>query len=130
MAEEFNCIPKDVISLLEKLYFLAKIKNGNKLNTVVIGIDNPDSWMDSFKRSIQGESRTRTIDYLQTVYDDLVLIIKKYKDNDIIIHKVLDNIGSAISGIENLKSTYQNDPFTLSKLQVLIEIINSCTGRR
>lgn len=130
MAEEFNCIPKDVISLLEKLYFLAKIKNGNKLNTVVIGIDNPDSWMDSFKRSIQGESRTRTIDYLQTVYDDLVAILKKYRDNANIIDKVLDNIGLAISGIENLKSTYQNDPFTLSKLQVLIEIINSCTGRR
>lgn len=114
----------------------------------IIAIEN-DGWMSTIKRYLFSESRRVTVEEIIDIVNsanekvtDLInsrflerdeesrpIFADEYKnvfEGMTLIHKELS---AAVNGVENLKSTYHDDPMIISQLDIIITRMNFMINR-
>jgi hypothetical protein len=120
-------------TIILNLKIIAKIQIGNKLciNEKNIYIDN--TYFQSIYRYIYDNSRSKTIDFLEYLDKELSIKIENILNNsnnpeldlflntrESILVNLNHNIQLSLVGLNNLKDTYDNDQFTKSKIEIII----------
>lgn len=120
-------------TIILNLKIIAKIQIGNKLciNEKNIYIDN--TYFQSIYRYIYDNSRYKTIDFLEYLDKELSIKIENILNNsnnpeldlflntrESILVNLNHNIQLSLVGLNNLKDTYDNDQFTKSKIEIII----------
>lgn len=120
-----NNIYPELQDILQKLSFIAKIKEGQKINVnyrpTIVGTGSwIYSYYESFFRSMHGEGRESTINYLKHVINEAIRLLDYYKHLPQHINYLLVLMKKAKKGIKNLRVTYYNDNHVVSQLDILI----------
>jgi len=118
-----NSIPVSLQSLMADLDFLSQIKRNMKpcCNDRVL-VDS-ESWSGAFYRFFKGESRLNVITKIEQIVHNAIEAIenKKFQEH---LTLTINSLNSALSGLENLLYTYQNDPNMKARLNVQIKNVN------
>lgn len=126
MSNITNIFP-ELQQVLQKLSFIGKIKEGQRLNVnyrpAIVG---GNSWLysfyESFIRSMNGEGRESTIAYLKELMSETLHLLEKYQTMQQLCYltHILEMLKEAKQGIKNLKITYYADPLVVSQLDVIL----------
>jgi hypothetical protein len=151
--------PISLENILTNLKILANIKPSDKLtnNGNLLIIDQPE-YTQFIKRWWNNDSRTNTLDSIETLIDKTFVTIDKIYNSeiqsttDINVHnnyyykrtmpenyfktdnsqqlQILSNeLSNAIKGLQNLKLTYNGDISICSKIDIIIDKITLRTGK-
>ena len=146
-------------NILTNLKILSNIKPSDKLtnNGDLLIIDQPD-YTQFIKRWWYNDSRTNTLDSIETLIDKTFVAIDKIYNSEILnttdinIHnnyyykrtipenyfktdnsqqlQILSNeLSNAVKGLQNLKLTYNGDISICSKIDIIIDKITLRTGK-
>ena len=109
---------------MDHLDIISKIEEGDKLS-IVDGcpqIMKPSRWR-GLLRFYQGDSRQKTVNYINKLVESSTVKVLEQKCSDDILYGLL----SAKIGIYNLIKTYSNDTKTTQKLeQIVLNIFMAC----
>ncbi len=105
-----------------KLKLISSTDKNVKLNTFDCSFVNKDSLFGSFWRYIKGENYRLTIDFLNTIYLNAMVILNGLKDDehDKILNLISD-IFSSFKGLETMKTTYSKNSVFVCTLTTLIQ---------
>lgn len=104
-------------NLITSLDLIGTLKPGYTLNIHPLSVVPVGKWT-SLMRRWQGENRLLTLKYLQNLISTTLEFINHQLDLHLHLRK-------AQEGISNLKTTYQDDPEMVEKLQKLVDDISS-----
>lgn len=110
-------IPVDLRELLVKLKFIAMIKRGIKINTHAMSFVNANSWIGALKRGLNHENRKVTLSFIIGTVDLTIDSINKYADS-VFLRNIINCLNKAKIGIDEIITTYRNDPEIIAKLDV------------
>ncbi|MHB1910297.1 MAG: hypothetical protein ACYCQJ_15675 [Nitrososphaerales archaeon] len=119
-------IPPDVNNLLLDCFYVSDLHAGCKLNIGSRSYAN-STVLDSVLRKLGGESRDKTISWLNSLVDRGVNLGHEYPSWRSQIIEALAGLKKSITG---LKTTYHNDQWVVSQLQVLEKRIEERTLRK
>lgn len=120
---DINKTPIHVNNVIVDLKIISKIKKGQKLNTNTKTIVDSSSWLGSFNRKFNSESRVLLLLYLNNILSEIWSIILNTKDKDI-INNICNNLVLAKDGMNNLLETYKDDIGVNCKLSVILDDID------
>lgn len=122
-------------SLLKNLKIIASLNQYDKIRTGK-GVFIDSSSYTSIIRWFSGENRDANVDFIERVFEDAFSIsieiigklqdltpLKKIHANQT-LSRLMSEIHAAQKGVRNLLITYNKDPVTVAKLQILIDYIN------
>ena len=113
---------KDLSLLLEQLEFIGGVQQGWKLSIGEKLCYIKNTFKDRILRTIKGESRSGTIEFINNVLKKCEKALTDYAESDfykMIVRKLI----SARAGVKNLIDTYIDDPQTKIKLGSCLENI-------
>lgn len=106
--------------ILIKLTTIGALEKGQTLSTCYETPVQHKSWSTTFSRTLNGEHRKKTINYIQDVISEAKSIVESLKDEEGI--DILKNlIKESLIGVENLKTTYKSDYYIIGMINTLIE---------
>ena len=118
---------QDIIS---KLKFIGKIKKGEKINTRHMYVQ-PNGFGTSLSRTfVNQDNRGNALSFCQeTIYRSFELLVtyerSLAKTDKQLFKNMLDDLQSAMSGLNNLKYTYINDTKFCCDMDTLLQTINA-----
>jgi hypothetical protein len=123
--------PRGTENLMTSLKVLSQVKQNQKVATSeeVIRIEDQNAWFQSFRRWYNSESRDKNIESISRVVDtafsQLELLQKKHStaSNQVFLVRLQQELKNASSGLTNLRTTYEDDSVTRSRIDLLIERI-------
>jgi len=118
-----NSIPATLNDLLVKLNVLSMIERGKKVNMGSMDFVDSSSWWGALRRSLTGEGRKGLMVHINQIIQQAITAISEYKDTEF-CGLIVNNLAQAKIGIQNLSTTYQTDPITVSQIKVCIDNIN------
>lgn len=118
-------------SLIINMKIICKIQKNNKIKRSKNGIISIESsgFHISLKRFLKNDSRKQSITELYSIIQETFDIVSKYKcDEELVIYKdeivlLINDLHKCISGLENLKFTYNKDNDISTRLEILIDKI-------
>ncbi len=121
MAES---LPNTLRDLLVKLQFLSMIEKGMKPCMSDLSFVSANSWVGAFKRRICNENRKNLINEIELIVDQSIRALDEYHSSTKFMKILTSSIDSSKIGLENLLSTYQDCPNTISRISVILKNIN------
>ena len=126
---------RSVQDTVSKLKFLAKIKEGEKIDVQSLQVVTADSWGSRLYRTLiaRGESREATLEFVRGVVGEAFDLATRYiTREDDFFRQVGDMIIQALQeskqGLSNLTETYKDDRMYTSRIDTLIGTISTKTG--
>jgi hypothetical protein len=130
----------DSSEIISRLKFLQNVRSGDKIHTSKIS-RQPNGWLTSITRYIDGEDKTKTLRFLRKTLDDAFELFEMFRTSDK-SHQVqvsqimIKDMQTALVGIGNLKTTYAHDLKFMCDLTTLLEsvqmrldiVINASSG--
>jgi hypothetical protein len=118
-----NAIPAPLLDLMVKLNFLGMIERGKKINWCSLSFSDSNSYLGALYRSTYGENRKGLIFHLSQIIDQSIRALEAY-NNTTFCEIIINSMAKAKNGIQNLKTTYQKDPFVVSQIEACISNID------
>ena len=118
-----NSIPATLNDLLVKLKILSMIERGHKINMGSMTFVDANSWLGSLQRSLSGEGRKGLMIHLNQIIQQAITAINEYQNTEF-CKIVVNSLAGAKIGIQNLITTYQNDPSIVAQIEICIANIN------
>lgn len=117
--------------LISKLKFIGRVQKGEKINVRHMYVQ-PDTWLNRISRTFfSNDNRTNTYNFIDSVisrsFDVINLTVTRTPLRSIdrsLVNNIVTDLKAAISGINNLRDTYQTDVMFCCKLDALVEQIN------
>jgi len=109
--------PREVMDLLIDLKMLAGIPTGSKINLHNKSYTSGNTLFNGVYRFIYGQDKNKTVDYIEKILKDAVVISCNYPRYQNII---IDNITSISGGLTNLIHTYSEYKEITFKLDLFI----------
>ena len=122
-ANVTNSIPATLNDLLVKLKILSMIERGKKINMGSMTFVDSSSWWGSFSRSLSGEGRKGLMVHLNQIVQQAITAIGEYKDTEF-CGLIVNNLAQAKIGIQNLSTTYQDDPSVVAQINICVSNID------
>jgi hypothetical protein len=116
-------IPGNLKEILSNLEYLSMLEQGQKPCMNDQTFVNASSWYGAFVRSIKGEGRRSMILQINSIVDQALDALEKYKGQHFYGLLVKELI-AARNGLTNLTKTYTKYPRTVSDLRICIANIN------
>lgn len=120
-----------VQDIVSKLKFIAKVKPHEWMDVTRLQLYEKTYW-NSFYRTLftRSESRNATLEFIRLVYAEAFELAFKYSTTSAnfrhaVAKMILDAMGEAKAGIDNLKKSYENDRMFVSKLETLTDIFDT-----
>jgi hypothetical protein len=133
LNNETKNIKKQLEYVVLNLKVMGDIKEFDKLTTINPNIEiDVSTTFQGFRRWFTGNGRQKTIEKLQTVGDNLILLTDRLLKEEIedlessvnILQDIIPDMINATRGLQNLKITYKNDVLTENQIVMLIKKIN------
>lgn len=85
------------------------------------------AWVPTwFKRWWAAQTRRTDISRIQTLYQQAIHFIEtEHRDKD----RILEYVRTSVSGLQNLKTTYEQDSTAMAQIDVIIDNINTLLAR-
>ncbi len=122
--------PRGTENLMTSLKVISQVKQNEKVATMeeVVRIEDPNAWFKSLRRWYNSESREKNIESISRIIDTAfsqleLLQQKRSTSNQIFMVRLQQELNNAISGLTNLRCTYEHDSVTRSRIDLLIERI-------
>lgn len=122
---------RSVQDIVSKLKFLSKIKKGEKLDVNSLLL-YPDNFQTTVYRTLmtKGESRTATLKFMITLFNDAFDLASKYlRKDDVFLKEIGNMIVSSLqeskSGIEGFIGTYSDDRMFVAQLETLNKTLDA-----
>lgn len=127
-------------NILLNLKIISQIKEYEKLNTYNDELSIDQTYFQLFTRKYYNNNRVNSITMIEDIVEETLNITdktlnidsnNKSKSNILdeepsqLLHRYVLEMTNAIKGLDNLKKTYKDDVFILSKLDLLIEKLNT-----
>lgn len=110
----------DVVSnIIIQLTLISMIKRNYQLNITNLSITRYPSLYGTVYRSVNGENRQRTFQYVQEIMDAAFQMVRS-ENNTNISNKIMDAIIKSKEGIRNMEITYSSDEYMVSKINTLL----------
>ena len=122
-ASVTNSIPATLNDLLVKLKILSMIERGKKINMGSMTFVDSTSWWGSVSRSLSGEGRKGLMIHLSQIVQQAITAISEYKDTEFCT-LIVNHLAQAKIGIQNLSTTYQDDPSVVAQINVCVSNID------
>lgn len=123
---EDGVFPEDLKLLIEKLTFVSKIPRGQKVNLKSMNFSESSSLVTSMKRTFYCENRIEMVEFIDSCIKEANSMLLSSSNCALLINYLV----KSIDGISNLMTTYRDDPYVVSKLEVCIKhidlIVHSC----
>jgi hypothetical protein len=119
-----NIIPFDVRDVLTRLKFISKVQENLKINVTGYSFTKSKSIIGAIYRNIRGEDRNRTIEFIHQTIDEALECIDVHRDNIVVVKYLYNGLTEAKNGILHLITTYEDDPITVSRLEIAMEKID------
>ena len=121
--------------MLSTLKFIAKVREGEKIDVKTITIVKPDLPSRAYRTIISRQSRIETLDFIKTAINKAVNMVYYYlsleEDEKIITNKInfnlnvakviMVNLVESKKGINNLVVTYEEDRKFVTDLETIVE---------
>lgn len=118
-----NSIPIPLNDLLVKLKILSMIERGKKINMGTMTFTDSNSFLGSINRSLTGEGRKGLMIHLNQIIHQTICAINEYHETE--FNKiVINHLSKAKVGIQNLITTYQEDPSIVAQIEICIANID------
>jgi len=118
-----NSIPLTLNDLLVKLKILSMIERGNKINMGNMSFVQSSSWTGAWYRSISGEGRKSLMVHLNQIIQQAINAISEYKNTEF-CGLIVNHLAQSKIGIQNLSTTYKDDPSIVSQIEIYISNID------
>ena len=115
-------IPTGLRELFTKLTLISMVETHQKINLTSMSFVSTLSWYGSFSRYYNGESRKSLLDMLNLTISETIQTINDYSKTEFCT-LIVTHLAIAKRGIENLKTTYKDDPNIISQLEIILENI-------
>lgn len=99
------------------------IERGHKINMGTMTFVESTSWLGSLQRSLNGEGRKGLMIHLNQIIQQAITAINEYQNTEF-CKIIVNSLAHAKIGIQNLITTYQNDPSIVAQLEICIENID------
>lgn len=131
---------KNSDNILLNLKIISQIKEYEKLNTYNDELSIDQTYFQYFTRKYYNNNRINTITMIEEIVDEALNITDDTLNFDInyksksnvldeepsqLLHRFVLEMTNATKGLDNLKKTYKDDVSILSKLDLLIEKLNT-----
>ena len=108
--------------ILLNLKMIAKVRQHEKISTRnSVAVVEKNSLVQGLWRWVYGEKRKLNLQYLTQVFERSFAYLQIHPAD----FRVMTEIRNATQGLQNLKTTYEDDPLTVARIQVLIDNIES-----
>lgn len=120
----------DVEDIISRLKFISKIQKNEKVNVKSLMVQG-DSLIARISRTfINTDNRNNTFNFITNTikrgFEILTLYGNQHTNfSKTMVDNILIDIESCLKGLENLKTTYQDDVMYCCKLETLIQDINA-----
>lgn len=122
-AERSRLLDVSSLNTLTHLTFIAKIKEGEKLYKDLSLRQN--TTYNSFLRRINGENRYTSLDFVTKTVEKGLYIYEKLDERDELSRMVYRLLIDSKNGINNLAKTYKDDRLFVSKVEILLAIMDT-----
>ena len=132
-----DCIDEQKIkNLLKNLKIIGSLNQHDKLCTSRGVLIDTGNTYQSVSRWISGENRKDNVDFIESVFEgafevsiDILNKIQSFNhikllQSEQVLGRLLVEIHTAQKGVKNLLITYNKDPVTVARLQILVDYIN------
>jgi hypothetical protein len=119
MSKVINPMPGVLVDLIARLEFLSMVERGQKINLHTMSFSDTNSWIAAFVRTLKGENRKSTLLHVNQLIQQTISCIEEFKDTSF-IEIIVNKLAGAKQGIQNLSSTYSNDPNTVAQINALV----------
>lgn len=116
-------IPTTLSDLLGKLEFLGMINRGKKPCMGDMTFVDGNSLWGALVRAYKGEGHKGMLAHINQIIEQTVEAINEYKDTEF-LPIIITALHKAKIGINNLNTTYKDQPAVTSKINVIITNIN------
>lgn len=116
-------IPSTLRDLLSKLEFLSMIERGKKPCMGDMTFVDGNSFWGALVRAFKGEGNKGMLVHLNQIIEQTVEAIEEYKDT-VFLPIIINTLAKAKLGINNLITTYKEQPSVISQINVLVSNIN------
>lgn len=109
---------------LINLRVLQSLQCHNRLDTTqsLFKIHTPLQWIPAWaKRWWAAQTRSTDIARIQTLYNDAIKYISQQHEQS---DRLRDYLKESLKGLENLKTTYENDPTIVARIDVILDSVN------
>lgn len=120
---------KTISTTIVNLKFISQLNNGDKidLNTMT---KQSSGLFTSIYRTFSDQDRIKTYDFLdltiKNVFDIIVYLKNSNRESDKRTYKqILQDLDACLIGLNNIKTTYENDLQFVCKIDTLLQIIES-----
>lgn len=108
--------------ILLNLKMIAKVRQHEKISTRnSVAVVEKNGLAQGLWRWMYGEKRTLNLQFLTQVFERAFSYLQLHP-RDV---RVMSEVQNATQGLQNLKTTYEDDPLTVARIQVLIDNIES-----
>ena len=121
---------EDVEDIISRLKFISKIQKNEKVNVRSMMVQGDGIFTRLSRTLINIDNRNNTFNFLTNTIKRGFEILTLYGNQQTnfartMIDNILVDIEGCLKGLENLKSTYQDDVMYCCKLETLIQDINA-----
>ena len=113
---------------LINLRVLQSLQCHNRLDTTqtLFKIHTPLHWIPAWvKRWWAAQTRSTDIARIQTVYHDALKFITQQHEHS---GRLREYLKDSLKGLDNLKTTYENDPTIVARIDVILDSVNHTLG--
>lgn len=117
-----------VHDVITKLKFVSKLQKNEKIDLRTFTIVPVDYWTSRFYRALfaRDESRDATREFIRGLIDSALTLARMYLEKESSEHfemglLLLTTVEETSPGIENLKSTYEDDRMFVSSMETIVE---------
>ena len=114
---------------ITRLKFISTFQPGEKINTGLMHIES-NSILTSIKRTINGESRNTTLQFISNTIERSFEIIQTLSFSEqysekIICTNIITDMIKAVYGLKNIQKTYKDDKIFVCTIETIIDSIEA-----
>ena len=117
----------EVDQILLNLKMIAKIRQHERLSTCNnVAVVEKNGLLQGTWRWIRGERRGLNLQFVDGVFDRAFAYLELHPDDS----RVREEVDLATKGLVNLQITYEDDPLTVARTQVMLDNIRDRMNKR
>ncbi len=114
---------------ITRLKFISTFQPGEKINTGLMHIES-NSILTSIKRTLNGESRNTTLQFISNTIERSFEIIQTLSFSDqfsekLICTNIISDMIKAVYGLKNIQKTYKDDKIFVCTIDTIIDTIEA-----
>ena len=115
--------------IITRLKFIATFQPGEKINTSMLHIES-NSLLTSIRRTLNGESRNTTLQFISNTVDRSFEIIQTLSHSEqysekMLCTSIISDMIKCVQGLKNIQKTYSSDKLFICTIDTIVDSIQA-----